>query len=116
VAAIARAEPGGVLVHCTGGRDRTGLISLLLLALARVLAEDIVSDYELSNARLPPFWEARGWDDQRPIIEEILKRKNTSARALLLDLLATLDTDAYLRSGGLGDDDLVAVRDRPLGA
>ena len=32
--AIARAEPGGVVVHCGIGRDRTGLIAILLLALA----------------------------------------------------------------------------------
>ena len=31
---IARAEPGGVLFHCVGGRDRTGQITLLLLSLA----------------------------------------------------------------------------------
>ena len=115
VAAIARAERGGVLFHCGGGRDRTGLISLLLLALVGVMPEDIVLDYELSNARLPPFWAARGWEDQRPAIEEALKRKNTSARALLLDILGSLDVEDYLRSGGLGDDDLAAVRARLLG-
>ena len=36
LAAIARARPGGVLFHCVGGRDRTGLVSLLALALAGV--------------------------------------------------------------------------------
>ncbi|MBK0296694.1 extracellular solute-binding protein, partial [Bacillus sp. S34] len=30
--AIARAEPGGVLFHCAGGRDRTGIIALALLS------------------------------------------------------------------------------------
>src|SRR3954453_6322916 len=29
VEAVARAAPGGVLVHCGGGRDRAGLVSLL---------------------------------------------------------------------------------------
>ena len=33
VAAVADAPPGGVLVHCGIGRDRTGLVALLLLAL-----------------------------------------------------------------------------------
>ena len=36
VAAVADARPGGVLVHCTVGRDRAGLVTLLLLALAGV--------------------------------------------------------------------------------
>ena len=35
IAAIAHARPGGVAFHCAGGRDRTGLIAILLLTLAR---------------------------------------------------------------------------------
>src|SRR6185503_8406085 len=31
VAAIAHAAPGGVAYHCAGGRDRTGMITILLL-------------------------------------------------------------------------------------
>jgi protein-tyrosine phosphatase len=114
VAAVARAEPGGVLVHCVGGRDRTGLVALLLLALAGVEPEEIVADYELSNLRLPALWAARGEDDQRPAIEEILSRKQTSARAFLLDLLEWLDAEAYVRSAGLGEADVAAVRSRLL--
>lgn len=34
VRVIARAEPGGVLFHCGAGRDRTGLVAVLLLSLA----------------------------------------------------------------------------------
>ena len=114
VAAVARARPGGVLVHCVGGRDRTGLVVLLLLALAGVEPEEIVADYELSNLRLPACWAARGEEDQRPIIDEILTRKQTSARALLLDLLEWLDAEAYVRSAGLGEAAVAAVRSRLL--
>ena len=114
VAAVAGARPGGVLVHCVGGRDRTGLVVLLLLALARVAPDEIVADYELSNLRLPACWAARGEEDQRPLIEEILARKRTSARALLLDLLEWLDIEAYVRSAGLGEADVAAVRSRLL--
>jgi protein-tyrosine phosphatase len=35
--AIAGAPPGGVLFHCMGGRDRTGMIAMLVLS--RVIAE-----------------------------------------------------------------------------
>ena len=115
VAAIARAEPGGVVFHCGAGRDRTGLVTLLLLALVGVAPEDIVADYELSNLRLPPFWAARGEEDQNPRIADILARKGTTASALLLDILASLDVEAHLRSGGLGDGDLAAVRARLVG-
>lgn len=44
------ASPGilPALVHCAGGKDRTGLISALILGLARVPVETIAEDYALS--------------------------------------------------------------------
>ncbi|HZC54161.1 MAG TPA: tyrosine-protein phosphatase, partial [Mycobacterium sp.] len=49
--AIVTAAPGGVLFHCMGGRDRTGMIAMLLLAAADVEPDDIVDDY-LETVRL----------------------------------------------------------------
>ena len=112
VAAVARAAPGGVVVHCGVGRDRTGLVTLLLLALAGVAADDIAADYELSTERLRAFYARRGEEDQGLEIEALLKRAGTTARALLLDILLSLNVDAYLRSAGLTEDDLGAVRTR----
>ncbi|MFB8190545.1 tyrosine-protein phosphatase [Microbacterium sp. NPDC055988] len=42
--AIATA-PSGVLVHCSAGRDRTGMVSALLLSNAGVSPEDVAADY-----------------------------------------------------------------------
>lgn len=112
LAAIAHARPGGVLVHCGVGRDRTGIVSMLLLALAGVAPEDIVADHALSTERLRPAYSVLGIPDQEPRIEEILAEHNTSARELILATLDSLDVEAYLRKGGLTDDDLVAVRAR----
>ena len=112
VAAVARAEPGGVLVHCVAGRDRTGVVSLLLLALAGVPADEIAADHGLTAARLRPLFAKLGEADQGPVIERTLARHGTTARETLLALLDGLDADDYLRSGGLGDDDLKAARDR----
>jgi hypothetical protein len=53
--------------------------------------------------------------DQRPRIEEMLARRQTSARALILDILLSLDGEDYLRSAGLADDDFAALRGRLLG-
>ena len=55
IAAVADAPAGGVVVHCVGGRDRTGLVTLLLLALAGVDLQDIADDYALSAERLRPY-------------------------------------------------------------
>lgn len=40
---------GGVLYHCTAGKDRTGVISALLLLLAGVSKADILADYQISR-------------------------------------------------------------------
>ena len=99
VSAIAHAQPGGVLYHCVRGVDRTGIVTLLLLSLAGVTTDDIVADYELSV------------DPER---EEILAREQTTTRDVILNALASLDVESYLRDGGLSQDDLDAVRARLL--
>lgn len=43
---------GGILFHCQEGKDRTGIISALLLLLGDVADIDIIADYEISNAYL----------------------------------------------------------------
>lgn len=44
-----KTEEGAVLFHCTAGKDRTGLISALLLWLCQVADTDIIADYAVSE-------------------------------------------------------------------
>jgi protein-tyrosine phosphatase len=46
-----------VLIHCTAGKDRTGLVIALLLGLLNVPAETIIEDYRLSAVYLQPQFE-----------------------------------------------------------
>lgn len=55
---IATAPDGGVLIHCAAGRDRTGLIAALLLAVAKVPAPTVVADYILSVSTVAETMEA----------------------------------------------------------
>jgi protein tyrosine/serine phosphatase len=100
VSAMARAGPGGILFHCIRGNDRTGMIALLLLALAGVEPDEIVADYELSP------------DPDR---DELLARQHSSVREVILRVLTGLDAASYLRLGGVSQEDLAAVRRRLLG-
>lgn len=113
--AIAQAHPGGVLVHCAVGRDRTGMVTLLLLALVGVAAEDIAADYALSASGLARLFTLLGQQDQGPGIDAYLARAGTSAREVIISTLGSLDVDTYLRAAGLGDADLAALRARLLG-
>jgi protein-tyrosine phosphatase len=98
IAAVARAEPGGVLIHCVGGKDRAGQIAMLLLALAGVAPEEIAADYCLSG------------DDQA----EFLASRGTSSTEVILSTLAEVDVERYLLASGVGASELAAVRDRML--
>jgi hypothetical protein len=100
ISAIARAQPGGVFFHCARGKDRTGIITLLLLALAWVAPEEIVADYAMSC------------DPER---DEILASRHTSIQTVLLAALKGLNLDGYLQMGNARPADLSAIRERLLG-
>lgn len=45
-------EEGAILYHCTAGKDRTGIISMLLLGLSGVSRKDILTNYEVSGTNI----------------------------------------------------------------
>jgi protein-tyrosine phosphatase len=49
---IASAKEGMILFHCAAGKDRTGVIAMLLMGLVKVPNRDIVSNYEVSFTNL----------------------------------------------------------------
>ena len=82
--AIEQAPPGGVLFHCAGGRDRTGLVAIAALAAARVEPDAIAEDYALGAERAPTH---------DPELERFVAEHATSSRELVLELTATLELD-----------------------
>jgi len=94
--AIASA-PAGVLVHCSAGRDRTGMISALLLSNAGVAPEDVAADYAESvramagaNAHAPNDRQA-AWDadqiekwitETAPIVEDVAAHPDAAFAAI----------------------------------
>src|SRR4029450_31639 len=66
---IVGAPEGGVVVHCGGGKDRTGLTVAFLLRIAGVGLDEIGADYALSEERLRPRhdeWLAAQTDERGP--------------------------------------------------
>jgi hypothetical protein len=116
ITAIAQAPPGGVLFHCGAGRDRTGLVALLLLASVGVEPAAIAADYELSTAALAPLFAAMSTPDQAPQLEAILTRRGITARDAVLAILDGFDAEVYLRDAGVTPADLDRIRDRLLSA
>ncbi len=115
ITALAGCADGGVLFHCSAGRDRTGLVTLLLLALADVEAEVIAADYELSTVDLVPVFALLGMEDQGPIIQAHVDGLGTTLRELVLATLDGFDVSSYLLQAGVAAADIACVRARLLG-
>jgi protein tyrosine phosphatase (PTP) superfamily phosphohydrolase (DUF442 family) len=112
--------PGPVLVHCSAGRDRTGMISAMLLALVGVEHEAIADDYEQAfrgtthRGGIAYDVEQGAWV-QHPgetWTAQQLDVRVRERRAALLEWLADLDPAAYLRYAGLDGRRLTGLRDR----
>jgi protein tyrosine/serine phosphatase len=114
---VADAPEGGVLVHCQGGKDRTGLVSALLLRLAGVSLEQIGEDYALSGENLRD--EARVWIDAAPEERERARRERMSQThaASMVAVLEELErrhggAAGFLRDNGLDDATIERARSR----
>jgi protein-tyrosine phosphatase len=115
---IAAAAPGGVLVHCHAGKDRTGLIIALVLALAGVPEGIIAEDYAASDLYLQALYEqmlVEVSDD--PVRKERLARELVSHPETLLGALRFLNTRyggarPYLELAGLTEQDIHQIQSR----
>jgi protein-tyrosine phosphatase len=116
IAAVADAD-GTVLVHCLGGKDRTGLVSALLLRLAGVGLETIGGDYAASGPNLEPRsvrWIAEARDDAEREKRRLLS--DTPAEGIV-QVVAEIErrygsVEGYLRAAGVRDDQLGRLRER----
>jgi len=115
---IASAGDGAVLVHCTAGKDRTGLVVALALLAAGVDREEVVADYAQTSANLSGEWAARMLDTMRgaggpvsPAMQEIV---TASPASELTRVISRWDSEwgspaDYLRAHGITDEELTAL-------
>ncbi|MEV6971928.1 tyrosine-protein phosphatase [Kitasatospora sp. NPDC093806] len=116
ITTIAEARPGGLVVHCGAGRDRTGLAALLLLALADVEPAEIVADYLQSAPNVRPLYGMLGLPDQYRRIDAVLAEAGTTAEAAVTTTLTDFSPTPYLLTAGVTTTAIAAVRSRLLGA
>ena len=109
---IAAAPPEPLLFHCVAGKDRTGLIAALLLALADATPEAIARDYTVSGENLREGYLRRYPDTERERILEALRCPVEGAYNMLAFLERVGGVRAYLAQIGLSADDIARLRAR----
>jgi protein tyrosine/serine phosphatase len=94
---IAKAPPS-ILIHCSAGRDRTGLITALLLRLTDVTTDAIVDDYEAAVRRYNQALAAQpaGWTREQAKTEAELVPAIAERRDALSPWIDQLDVADYL--------------------
>lgn len=112
VRAIADAPPGCVVIHCAGGKDRTGLIALVLLTLAGATPDEIIADYLLTYDRMHARFDGLGGRDQLTAVTELVARHATTIDESLTSTITSLAMPGFLLGNGLSAAALAALRAR----
>ena len=112
-----------VLVHCSAGKDRTGVATALMLDAAGVERAAIVADYTSSQDNLAGEWadrmltRAETWGV--PMVPAITDLVTATPRAAIEAAFAWIDerggSAAYLLGGGLTPVELDGLRERIAG-
>lgn len=103
---------GGVLFHCTAGKDRTGVVSAILLALVGVSDEDIVYDYAISREFNKQRLEA--YLKEHPEIDKDIVLANEKSMYGFLRMLREKhnSVDQYLRDIGISEYEIQELKSK----
>ncbi|WBQ05931.1 tyrosine-protein phosphatase [Kribbella sp. CA-293567] len=115
-ARIADAPPGGVLVHCKAGRDRTGMIVAMLLTLAGTPVAEILDDYELAVRTMNAYYAENPEAGETALSESALELHCADACLAMVAFLGSTDVAGYLTNSGLTFEQLERLRERLLAA
>jgi len=115
IVAQRRAHP--VIVHCTAGKDRTGVLVAVLLALLGVPDDVIAHDYALSADAMAALRQKliERYPEGRRVIDsahELFSAAPSNISDLLADLRGQYGSiEEYAASAGAGPDVVTALRD-----
>lgn len=118
---IAEAPQGTVLYHCTAGKDRTGVVSALVLSVAGVDTDLIVQDYALTAQMIAPMIEEMSAHAQAQGANvEYFRPLLASDPSTMVETIAYIERThgsavAYLERIGLSSQIIDRLRNRLLG-
>ena len=114
-------EGSAALVHCTAGKDRTGVAVALILSAVGAEPEAVAADYRQSEANLSGEWSNRmlGMITGMgvPLTDDVVALVTCAPEDAITRALEWVtehhgDAAGYLLAGGLRDDELAMLRRR----
>jgi protein-tyrosine phosphatase len=118
---LLNSNSGGVYLHCAVGKDRTGVITAILLKLLEINDKEIMYDYLESKHHIKPIIESLAsfsiysdfqnvnWLAQEPVAGNLLP--------ILKNLRTPAQRELYLSQADLHPDDIITLKNlllRPL--
>jgi protein-tyrosine phosphatase len=113
---VSRGDAGAVVVHCTSGKDRTGVVISLLLRLLGVTRDAVAEDYAATAANITAVMERLGRCGPRPLLARdippgILEAGEKTIRAFLEQLEGRFGSvEAWALERGLDQPDVDALQ------
>jgi len=109
---IAAADPQPLVFHCVAGKDRTGLVSAMLLALADVVPEAIAHDYVASGDRLRDAYVRRYPQFDPEQVAEFVRCPEEGVYNMLVYLARQGGPRAFLHGIGLSGAEIARLYTR----
>ena len=107
---IIKDSQGSVLFNCSAGKDRTGVVSMLLLLLAQVYDDDIIADYQVSYTYIRN--EIRKMHVDNPDLPAFLGKSNLEYMEETLKLFYAKykDIESYFKYLGFNGEEINQIK------
>ena len=107
---IADAKEGVILYNCFFGKDRTGILTMLLLSIAGVSREDIVADYQQTYTYVKSYIQTHSdllWDSRSEKHYSLPETMENVIDSIEQNYGSVID---YILSTGVSDETIEKIR------
>lgn len=111
---IANAKDGVIMYNCFFGKDRTGILTMLLLSIAGVAEDDIIADYQQTYTYVKSYIK-----EHKDILWDQNSEKHYSLPETMENVIGMIierygSVIGYVRSLGLTEDEIKKIRTKLL--